>query len=101
MPSFFITLFQRVRLPKKLFSSTHHTTVCFAMDATEHQTMDNEPALLLDLLVKAADSGKGLIFVDNGIDTAPTRISYSELLQLAKVSGKCHLKVGQPRLITT
>jgi hypothetical protein len=71
------------------------------MDVSKHQPLGNEPVVLLDLLVKAAASGQGLVFFDNGIDSAPTRVLYSELLERAQVSGKHYHKGTRIGLITT
>lgn len=46
-----------------------------------------EPAILWDLLCRAARlfPEKGLIFVEDGVDARPARVTYPELLREATV----------------
>lgn len=44
-----------------------------------------QPKHLLDLLKTAALSDAGLLFLDNGVNEAPNRLSYASLFEKAQV----------------
>lgn len=62
-----------------------------AIDLPDHSSVKStqaSPKHILDLLKNAAltANGKGLSYLDNGINEAPVVVSYSQLYEDAKVS---------------